>query len=925
MNLISAVRQNNAKIKMKSRLNILILFICFFSLCYKLTGSEPEKHQISFHFNNEPLTTVLRQLSDKHNFNFVFDDALIDDIVVACDVVRESPNTALKKLLRPYQLSHEFLNQNTIIIRRIREQVKPCRLLNGQVSDAETGLPLVFANAYIQGKNIGSATDINGHFTFEIPDSTFQLVVSYIGYDTKISQITPESNKVDIRLHPRPLEFNSIIITASRTPKEVEQISRTQLNEEYFIGVIPNMSSEMTYASFMHYNDDVVYLNSNKDDFYVKITGNRLHPMIGTDRNNRLALKQHQVRLNGFRLQMPFHTTIVPAMNPAIVNYDLIQKSNYHTSVFDVEYADAYESVMDLHYRKGNPNRISGKAMIDLLNLSFMIEGPLTRKASWIIDGKKSYTRDLLDLIQKSKWMSYDYYDFQAQLDFQPVDQQNIRINYIYSTDQTSFNPQINYNRERMMFNSSSSLPSLKILTEEDIQEMNLNNNRFNLNGISANDIYQISNQWKSEFTVSYTEQRYHNKWAWSVEHNILLPEITDISYNYLWSEGKKSYFWTKSWEEKFILHYLSSPAYSMKAGIHFEQLQYNARMENNLLVRIDKNVSEPPNYNRAFNNTKKINKYSCFYQEERCLFDKLKIQTGVRYDHFDLQQKDRLNPRIVISYDLPNEIKTRAAFGTFSRLPEFGEIQQHMLERFKPGYKPGNSKIEFQYINKYMVGIEKTFVPYVFLEFNCVYKNMKNLIPIQRLSDGSLFYDVKNRASASSRGFDINARLNFHRLSLMSRYKYTDSFEQIPYKRNYTFYADQRHSLFLSLSVTLPHDWYIGLQANYGSGYAYTPCVLPEFDWELGYDLDSTPMWEYQTDSPNSARYPGYGRLDIIFRKGFTMPVGKITMSVNLLNLLNTRHTFSYIYTYNQNGQPIQQSESLMPFFPQVGLAYEF
>lgn len=362
-----------------------------------------------------------------------------------------------------------------------------------------------------------------------------------------------------------------------------------------------------------------------------------------------------------------------------------------------------------------------------------------------------------------------------------------------------------------------------------------------------------------------------------------------------------------------------------MKAGIHLEQLQYNTDLQKHLLVRIGDNVSEPPHYNGKFDDKVFLSKYTWFYQEERRLFSHLKIQTGVRYDQFRLPPKGHLNPRIVVDYDLPKGIRTRVAFGTFSTLPGFGEMRQHMLERFEPGYKPGDSKIEFQYIDKYMVGFEKAFASHILLGCNYFHKDMKNLIPIQRLGDGSLLYDIKNRASAMSRGFDIDAKLDFDMISVTARYKYADSFENNNDRQTYAYYLDQRHALLLSLNANLPQDYYIGLQAIYGSGYAYTPCTLPEFDWELGYDRDSTPIWEYQTDNPNSTWYPAYSRLDIAFRKGFNLPFGAVTMSVNLINVLNTHHTFSYINTYDQNGEPIRQSESLIPFFPQVGLAYQF
>jgi hypothetical protein len=913
---------------MKRRVSLFILLICFFSLWNDLTGSAPDSKYISFHFKNVPLISALKQLSYKYNFNFIFDDALVEDIDVTCDVVKKPPKVAFKNLFHSCQLSCEFLNQYTIIIRPGIKKVQPSRILRGRVSDAETNLPLVSANAYIQGKNIGSATDINGYFTFEIPDSATQLVVSYIGYDTRVLPLATGTNHVDIRLFPRPFEFNSIIITAPRTPEEVAQLNRTQLNEEYFIGVIPVYSTEMTYASFMNYNNHEVYFNNinGENTFYIKITGNRLHPMICTDRNNRLAYMQHQVKLNGFSLQTPFHSTIVPAMNPAIVNYDLIQHNKFISTVFDAEYENAYESVMEFEYRRGNPNRISGKVAIDLITSGFTLEGPLTGTSSWIISFRKSYTNDLLNSKYKNKWISYDYYDFQTQLDFQPADHHQTRVNYIYSTDQSSFDPRINYLRERTLYNSTMTLPqSEPIRAEEHIQETNFLNNQFSLSRISASDIYHISDHWQSEVKISYSEQNYLNEWAWSVNHNMKIPEITDTTYNYVWSEGKDSFFGLNSWEEKFILHFSSSPEYSMKAGIQFEQLKYFTQMKNNLMVKIGDFISEPPNYNLTSDNTNSIRNYSWFYQFEGSFLPNHWFLIGLRYDHFNMQQEGYLNPRIMMHYNLPLDIKTKFAFGSFSRIPQFGEIQQYMLEQFKPGYKPGDSKVEFQHTNKFMIGFEKKLISYILLDCNYFYKEMKNVTPINRLSDGSLIYDVTNKARASSHGVLVNANLNFHMLSLMGRYKYTDSFEQSPDKFPYAFYADQQHTLFLSLSIVFPDDWYIGTQVIYGSGYAYTPCILPEYDWELGYDLDSTPIWEYQSDRPNSARYPGYGRLDIMFRKGFTLPFGKITLSANLINVLNTHQTFSYIYTYDQNGQPIRQSETLSPFFPQVGFAYEF
>ncbi|HES58955.1 MAG TPA: hypothetical protein ENO18_00870, partial [Caldithrix sp.] len=172
----------------------VVLFLFFFSLFTCLWGNDINTQRLTFQFKNKPLRIILQKLSDDHQLNFIFNDTLIDNIEVTCTVQDETLNSALKKILNICQLSYEFISQNTIIIRRRDNHTKAINIINGTVCDAETGLPLVYANAYIRGRLIGSSTDTLGNFTLKIPsDSTMQLTVNYIGYETETKQIGSRS------------------------------------------------------------------------------------------------------------------------------------------------------------------------------------------------------------------------------------------------------------------------------------------------------------------------------------------------------------------------------------------------------------------------------------------------------------------------------------------------------------------------------------------------------------------------------------------------------------------------------------------------------------------------------------------------------------------------------------------------------------
>lgn len=63
--------------------------------------------------------------------------------------------------------------------------------IKGKVLDGQTNRPLAGANVTVVGSNIGSATDTNGNFTVDNPDTDeLEIRVSYIGYETASFSLT---------------------------------------------------------------------------------------------------------------------------------------------------------------------------------------------------------------------------------------------------------------------------------------------------------------------------------------------------------------------------------------------------------------------------------------------------------------------------------------------------------------------------------------------------------------------------------------------------------------------------------------------------------------------------------------------------------------------------------------------------------------
>lgn len=83
------------------------------------------------------------------------------------------------------------------------------KTVTGTVVD-ENGEPLIGASVKVADKTIGAATDLDGHFTLSIPTDANKLVVSYVGYDNKIVDITP--GEMAIVLKPNSEILDEVVV-----------------------------------------------------------------------------------------------------------------------------------------------------------------------------------------------------------------------------------------------------------------------------------------------------------------------------------------------------------------------------------------------------------------------------------------------------------------------------------------------------------------------------------------------------------------------------------------------------------------------------------------------------------------------------------------------------------------------------------------
>ena len=112
--------------------------------------------------------------------------------------------------------------------------------LQGIVADSLTQEPLIGASVFLVGTSFGDATNIDGEYKIRnIPDGTYTLRVSYIGYETKFMKLPLKGNRaIDlfVQLSATRIEGKTIVVTA-QAQGQVAAIQQ-QLSSDKIVNVV---------------------------------------------------------------------------------------------------------------------------------------------------------------------------------------------------------------------------------------------------------------------------------------------------------------------------------------------------------------------------------------------------------------------------------------------------------------------------------------------------------------------------------------------------------------------------------------------------------------------------------------------------------------------------------------------------------------
>ena len=254
--------------------------------------------------------------------------------------------------------------------------------LKGFVYEKTTGEPVMFANVYFKGTTLGSTTDINGYFNItRIPDGTYNLLVTMMGYDTISENLSFKGNMTINKkyyLEEASIKLEAVNVTAEKVEARTETKTSVINITPKTISKLPSVGGQSDLAQYLQVVPGVVFTGDQGGQLYIR-GGSPI---------------QNKVLLDGMIVYNPFHSIGLFS----VFDTDIVRNAEIYTGGFGAEYGGRVSSVMDITTRDGNKKRLSGKIGGTTFGAKVMLEGPLKKakddddmSVSFVLSAKNSY------------------------------------------------------------------------------------------------------------------------------------------------------------------------------------------------------------------------------------------------------------------------------------------------------------------------------------------------------------------------------------------------------------------------------------------------------------------------------------------------------------------------------------------------------
>jgi hypothetical protein len=698
---------------------------------------------------------------------------------------------------------------------------------SGTILDNRSNETLIGVNILVPELNSGTMTNEYGFFSITLPQGTYEVQISYLGFKTIIETINlNEDIFKTYKLEETAESLDEVLI---KDDVERLNIKKPQMSVNALsIKTIKNMPvvlGEVDVIKSITLLPGVTNAGEGSSGFNVR----------GGAADQNLILLDEAIIFNSSHLFGFF----------SVFNPDAIKDLKLYKGGIPAKYGGRVSSVLDIYQKEGNSNQFKMNGGIGLVSSRLLAEGPIKKeKGSFLFGGRSSYAHLFLPLFDLDN-VAY-FYDLNTKLSYRLNNNNSIYLSGYFGRDvfsiQDSFeniygNSVLNFRWNHLF--SDKLFSNLSLIYSDYYYGLNLN---------------FVGFEWESgirNFNLKYDFKHY-------ITNNFKLEYGLNSIY-YKFNPGEINPNSEDSGINPFKL--IDKYAFENAAYIDAEHkisdrlsISYGARLSTfHRLGQDEINIYED-------NNPLLFNETLGIYEKAEPIGTESSSRGSV------LESFINIEPRLSLAYQINDKSSIKASY---NRMVQY----LHLLSNTNSPtpldvWTPSGPFIEPQLLDQVALGYFRTFESNQFsLEIETFYKTIQNRIDYIDGADliaNNAIEQVILNGEARAYGLEILLRKNEGRLKGWLSYTLSKSEQRTPGRtaietgiNNGQWYRtpfDKTHDISLTGTYELSNKWTLnsnfifqtGLPATFPNGqYEYNGIVVPSFE------------------ARNSSRLPAYHRLD--------------------------------------------------------------
>lgn len=711
--------------------------------------------------------------------------------------------------------------------------------LSGYAKDKQSGEELIGVNVFIKEIASGAATNAYGFYSVTLPVGTYQVVVSYVSYQSQ--QFTIDLTRDQTRnffLEPEAAQLDEVVVSAkaqelNETPVPSINLDITKLRK------MPSLLGEADLIKMVQLLPGVITAAEGTSSYFVRGGG----------------ADQNLIFIDEAPVYDPSHLLGLIS----VFNSDVIKESELHRGGIPANFGGRLSSIMEVRTKDGNNQKFEGSGGIGTLAGRLALEGPIIKdKGSFVLSARRSFIDGFQALANmNSRVFFHDY---------------NLKLNWKSSPSNRFFLSAYS-GRDKIKFNAF---------------DFGWGNNTFTFrwNHLFSPRLFSNTSVIGSEFDYRLTSQTNTSPFLWQAnvrevgikqDFTYFLTPATELGFGYqgtlhayqpgdIRPTGRRSNFQPFKLEELFALDH---NVYAMaKHNLDKWKIAYGVRLSlwqqvgpGKVYQYLNESLSAPRQRTLGYSSNQLVKSYL------------------------------NAEPRLSVRYDVSTNSSLHASFQRMvqnSHLINVGTVPLPFNTWYPSGYylKP-------QVADQVTVGYNQNLKSQTwFTGIEVYYKDMSNVTDFADRANVLFNEDLPTtfrQGKSWSYGVEVSVEKKVGKLTGFVNYTWSKTDRKIPGVNEGEIFAanhDRRNSFNLNAAYPLNNRWTLAGVFSYATG---RPITLPSGRYELdGYNLDFF-------GGRNATRLPDSHRLDLsatLYPKG--SETGKSFWVFSLYNAYGRKNPFS-------------------------------